>query len=188
MKNTWSWYELRVVIGVILIVVGAIFLLFFLKVEFGTFENHYLFLLGSGSISIIGFVLVRDWSFNLKIRKRKNPVTSIKKSGEKILVDLRKCKIKSHSYFVEVEKNDSYKVKALNAIYDETLNTEHIEINQCIIECKIIIDNKSLKIVSPVINKDEISLSFLLDNQKTTYVYFNKINKEYFFDLDFLYL
>ncbi|HSY60977.1 MAG TPA: hypothetical protein VK796_03830, partial [Cytophaga sp.] len=154
--------------------------------------NSHFWVLGVIMV-FIGFISIT--LLNKKIEKRaKNAYEAWKENliqtGLKIEVDLSKVKIKSSNYR-EVIINNEYsgqsKYKALDALAgNDTLEYNSIKESILIYETQLL--EKTVKFFSPIIPKDEITLQFLLNNQKHTYIYQDKLDQNnYFFDIEFLY-
>ena len=127
-------------------------------------------------------------------------IKDLKENGEKIIVDLNKCELKSNSYTEERERYGHQnelltlglerEIQSLNAMGGGSMrNIEQVEILQTVIIYSKLNSKTGVteKFISRVINKDETTLSFYLDRQKQTTLYVDKTNRQrYYFDLDFL--
>ncbi len=112
------------------------------------------------------------------------------KNGLKIEVDLSKVEIKSSDYREQIIDNGYSELstyKALDALTGKD-NREYNDIKESILIYQVQVVEDNFKFYSPVIPKDAITLQFLLNNQKKTFIYQDKLDKNnYFFDIEFLY-
>jgi hypothetical protein len=143
---------------------------------------------GSIVLEVLAFIII----IYLSIKRRKkryavDPVALLRSKGRKIEVNLRKCEIKTNNYTEEVERYKglpySSDIQFGNAIMgDEMKNVKQVEINRSV----IIYKHEGITYHSPVISKDKITLSFLLDSQEKTFIYTDPQTGDYYFDLEFL--
>ncbi len=174
-------------IGRILVAIGVFFIYMGFKVE-----NHNLYLLiGGGIIALIGWLPIaiidrKDENKEFKLhRKWKKDLLN---NGIKLEVDLEKVQIKSNHYQKEVEQTFTTldKYKAVDTLLGKDTR-EFAEINECILIYETEVFGKKRQFQSSNIFKDKITLQFLLSNQKTTFIYLDKNDKDnYIFDIDFL--
>ena len=153
----------------------------------------FLFRIASWTIGLIGFYLIF-----LVFRSRKNKVAkeiaswkaNLKLNGEKILVNLPECEIKENYYFDEVEKVHSSRAQSYNAMIGQDYRNVEKQSRYAAVIIYSYSNPKtgaSKKFISPVIQKDKISLGFLLNEKKETFIYADRNDaNNYFFDLDFL--
>lgn len=175
-------------IGIGLLAIGGFIFFLGFKVK----NYNLFFLLTGGIIAAIGFVL------STFIEKREEKIinneflnwkSDLINKGIKVEVDLDKCEIKFNSYREEVIKDyysPSDKYMALDALVGKD-NREFQNVNQSILVYKTEVHGNSRTFYSPIIAKDEISLTFLLGNKKKTLIYVDRLDKDnYYFDLEFL--
>lgn len=151
--------------------------------------NLYFLLIGAGILLLV-FVLVM-YLHKKEIQSARSDYEVWKEdliqNGLKIEINLSKIEIKSSNYREEIIDNGYSKYKALDTL-SETDNREYNTIKECILVYETQVSEKKFKFFSPIIPKDEITLRFLLNNQKTTFIYQDKTDPgNYFFDIDFLY-
>lgn len=186
--------------------------LFILGLLTMTFFRHYtgdiipypwLFFLAGIGMLIIGYILLRSSLSRKETAARKalqELITDLKENGQKLTVDLRACEVRGNDY---AEKTAQYDVSgnvallmtptpvmALMYLIENTDTRETVEVQQSVFIYKF--DNpktgEAERFLSPVIPKDELSLSVYLETQKTTTLYIDKTNRNrYYFDLDFLF-
>jgi hypothetical protein len=185
----------------------AAYTLFVLGVVTLTFFRHYtstlipypwIFLLLGLGMFLAGYLLLRypltskDKTTANKVR---HMIDDLKANGEKIRVDFKDCHSRGHEYSEAVENPESYLVGltgsgALTAVMNHLENpTGMRDIRQSVIIFQQANSRTGTteKFLSPVIAKDEVSLSFYLDQQQRTTLYVDKSNRNlYYFDLDFL--
>lgn len=181
---------MKTITGIILIVLGLISLLF-LENYSGRFIL-YLFIGYVISFGIIGIgaLLIgrafKEEQEELKV-KIDSEVDQLKKYGDKIFVDFDKCKIITNNYVEEVETESFNNNQAWEALYDSERNVKKVEVNQARLLFETDRFGKREKFYSPVINKDEITIRFLLAEQKETFIYIDKNGQgRYYFDLSFI--
>lgn len=153
----------------------------------------FLFQVASWVIGIIGFGMI---FFVLKSGKKDIDKEiaawkeNLKLNGEKIFVTLPECEIKENFYFEEVDRVHSSSAQSYNAM----IGQDYRNVEKQSRYATVIIYNylnpktgESKKFISPVIQKDKISLGFLLSEKKETIIYADRNDPNiYFFDLDFL--
>ena len=152
-------------IGIGLLSLGGIIITLSFKVK-----NYNLqFLFTGGVIALIGY-LIKTF-FEKKVETVLNDEyntwrTHLVTNGIPIEVDLDKCEIKANAYEEEVTK-DYYspydKYMALDALIGKD-NTEYNRINKSVIIYKTEVYGNERTFHSPVILKDQVSLSFILAN------------------------
>ncbi|NOU59614.1 hypothetical protein [Marinifilum caeruleilacunae] len=178
------------IVGIILIVVGVLLYLFFRNYDGNFLPYPTLWFFIGIILAIIGFKLfVTSKSKTEKEIEEsyQSEIKRLKENGDKISVEFKDCEIVSSNYHVELPKSSNYRVQAWDSLYDNGKSAENIEINQS----RIIYKNENSEdnnvFISPLINKDEITLSFRLSNYKSTVIYVDKLDKDlYYFDLELL--
>ena len=76
----------------------------------------------------------------------------------------------------------------MDAMYDASKNLEQININQTILIFETDHYGQREHFNSSIIDKDELTLKYLMQRQKVTYIYIDKSDRSnYYFDLEFLY-
>jgi hypothetical protein len=142
-----------------------------------------------GSIAIIGvgiFLTRFSDNFSREIKARRREIQRLKVSGEKIKVDLTKCEVLGNSYSEEQVISHS-QLAGLSSISNPDSNIRRVSVKQSVFECKFEVNGETLTFQSPTLNKDRITLQFLLEHQKETYIYIDKGNPDnWYFDLEFL--
>lgn len=135
-----------------------------------------------------GFLLIGLSKGDKTNRQRfKAELDRFKLTADKIKVDLNSCKIRSNSYSQQIPETKDSRSMLLDAMYDSNSNIRNVEINQAVVIFETDINGQREQFISPPINKDAITLSFLLDKQKETYIYIDRDNRsKYYFDLEFL--
>ena len=193
----------RRILAYILFGLGFLTVTFFRKYSGELIPYPFLFwLLGLGMFWG-GFLFLRYTPPTSYINAQKQIteiIKDLKENGEKIIVDLNKCELKSNSYTEERERYGHQnelltlglerEIQSLNAMGGGSMrNIEQVEILQTVIIYSKLNNKTGVteKFISRVINKDETTLSFYLDRQKQTTLYVDKTNRQrYYFDLDFL--
>lgn len=147
---------------------------------------------------LVGYFILRYSSQSkdkTTIDKVRHMIDDLKANGERIRVDFPDCHIRGHEYSEAVENPESQLVDmTVSSALTEVMNhldnpTGMREIRQSVIVFPYANPKTETteKFVSPVIGKDEITLSFYLDRQQHTTLYVDKSNRAlYYFDLDFL--
>jgi hypothetical protein len=177
-------------LGIVLIIIGILTYLFFRNYTGNFLPYSTLWFFVGIILVIIGFRLfITSKSKHVQQLEKsfQEEIDRLKHYGEKINVDFKDCEIISSNYYKEVPKSSNYRVQALDSIYDSSRSVENVEINQS----RITYQDKNLSydyiFISPLINKDNITLSFTLDKYKKTTIYVDKKDKSlYYFDLEFL--
>ena len=114
-------------------------------------------------------------------------VKKIKLRGKKFQIDLMNCEIDTREETVEVDVGGGYKSKTLDYMYDGRENIVRETKYFSEITFFIEVNGIQKEYYSPIVNKDRVTLSFLLEKQKTTSLYISRTNsKDYYIDLEFL--
>jgi hypothetical protein len=193
---------LRRIAGYALFILGFLAITFFRHYSGEIIPHPFLFWILGGLFFLAGYLLLRytpSPKDQAALRQLRQLISELKANGEKISVDLSSCEIREHSY---TERRAPQEVTTLalspltpklhhllNMLEDDTRGTGMSEVCQSVIlfPYQNSRTGKTEKFVSPVISKDQISLSFYLDKQKQTTLYVDKTDRTlYYFDLDFL--
>jgi len=189
---------MRVALSLLFAFSGLIIIIFFSRYSGDSIKHPNLFFISGILLLIASFLLIKAANRAMiktksKKRKTRRKAKTIAPSQaiEKTKVDLTKCQIIENKYFEEKEIYNNYgpelQIKFLNAISDSSKNIKTIEKNQSVFIYQQIVKDSLKKFYSPVIKKDKTTLHFLLEKQKSTFLYYYKNNPEdYWFDLDFL--
>lgn len=111
-------------------------------------------------------------------------VRVFKQTAYKIPVDLYDCEIKYTTRIERIENTGKY--DALDAWVLGIDRSDTREIPQCVVTFQVAI-GQNTKTFRVYVDKDELTLRILFSQQKTTYIYVDKMNPErYYFDLEFL--
>ena len=160
-----SNYQLYIILtGFILVGIGVFILIPLLNKEISKAENDY-----------------NKWKHNLFI------------NGIKREIDLNHCKIKYNNFKEEItEDDDSYKIRSNYEHLDHFITGKDLrefkEVKQSVIIAETDFNGTKTKFYSPIIDKDPISLQFLLADKKKTFIYIDRYNSSnYYFDLDFIF-
>jgi len=111
----------------------------------------------------------------------------LKINGERIIVDLTKCEIKTNNYTLEQTVGGS-REQFWNVVGgDSDKNVTQLKIIQSVLVYTNDNYGNPETFTSALINKDKISLSFLLEAQKHATIYVDRRNRSnYYFDVEFL--
>ena len=189
-NNTNNTSIMKKLFGIVLMVIGVLAYLFFRKYHGDLISYPILWYFAAIIIFLIGARLF----IKSKIRKEekleesyKAEIAKLKETGNKLGVDFRDCEIVTSNYFKEVPQGSNYEIQAWDTLYDNSRTVRNVEISQSRVIYKYKEPEKETIFVSPIINKDKITLSFLLDKHKATTIFIDKDNKNiYYFDLEFL--
>ena len=194
---------MKILISFLFIVSGLLLITFFRMYSGEAIHYPFVFWM-TGFILIIagGFILYLHVKATELIQEKVSNATinDLKLNGEKIIVDFSKCEIKENNYTEEREKtinqsdfiipSSKQDIQILNALGGGAMrNIEQVEVTQSVIVFSKQNSRSGFneKFVSPVIPKDKITLSILLELQRQTNLYVdNKDRSKYYFDLDFL--
>jgi len=181
---------IKTILGFFLILIGLLAFLFFRKYSGDLIPYPVIWYFVGILFMIIGFLLVKSGLASHDKRVIKDlsvEINNFKLTADKIKVDLNNCKIRINNYTEQVEKVKSYKAQTFDAFYDSSKNIENVNINQAVLIFETDKFGQRAKYFSPTIYKDEITLRFLLDRQKETFIYVDRDNRsKYYFDLEFL--
>lgn len=183
--------KLLAIFGFVLIVTGFITFLFFDKYSGRQIFNPWIWYIAGVLAMIIGYFLIKiGISNNTKKQKQElaYDLNIFKSTAQKIKVNLNECKILKNNYQVSIDTGlENHGYQALDALYDSSRLQKHNTVNQSIIVFETNVNGRNKKYLSEVIPKDAITLSFLLDKQKETFLYIDRDDYEnYYFDLEFL--
>ncbi len=186
--------KIKLITGIILINIGLLaFLLFF---KYSENITPYTFYWHTGVMATLAFgtFLIRSSLKNDNINLKKvvaNEINRLKRFGDKIKVNLDDCEIVTNNYTKDVVTASPYNVQVFDALYDSNRpnrNIKKVNVNQSIIIFETDRLGRKEKFKSLSINKDEITLRFLLAQKKETLIYVDRNQKDkYYFDLEFLY-
>jgi hypothetical protein len=114
-------------------------------------------------------------------------INDLKTQGDRIPADFNSCEIRGHEY-TDVDSPDEFQITSLHYIpIAGDPGQRNIRQSVFIFSYTNTRSGQTEKFYSPIIPKDETTLSFYLDRQKQTTLYVDKTNRErYYFDLDFL--
>ena len=180
---------MKSIIGIILIVIGVLVYLFFKNYHGELFSYPILWFFAGITLIWLGFYLIRKSKSesNQKVKDSyKKTISKLKECGLKIPVEFRDCEIIANKYYQEIAKSKNLKIQAWDSLYDPGSNVKIEEVNQSRISYQDKAKNEQI-FISPIIYKDEITLSFILEKHIGTSIYIDKNNpKVYYFDLEFL--
>jgi hypothetical protein len=192
---------LKRIAGFVLILLGALVTLFFRHYTGTIIPYPWLcLLLGLASLAT-GIYLVRASATDedkTTTNKLYQAIAELKSTGERIEVDLRVCSIRTSESLEsdpgkQIDLVMFYFIAPTGLYTLATLIKDRPEETRGVLRSVIIfpyVNNRTgqtEKFISPIILKDEVSLSFYLDRQQRTTLYVDKANRtRYYFDLDFL--
>jgi hypothetical protein len=181
---------IKTILGFLLIIIGFLTVLFFRKYSGDLIPYPIIWVLAGILCVIIGFLLIKSGLSSRDRKARQNlkaEINNFKLTADKIKVDLNNCKIRANNYTEQVEVVKNYKAQAFDALYDSSKNIANVNINQAVLIFETDKYGEKERYFSPTIYKDEVTLRFLLDRQKETYIYVDRDNRSrYYFDLEFL--
>lgn len=174
-------------IGMVLLVVGGF--IFYLGFEVANYNIHFLVI--GGTTAAIGF-------YSLKFLSKKEDESSfaafdkwrkdLKTNGIEIAVDFDQCELKSNQYREKIERDISHSSE--DEVFDALMGhmtPEYNDVDQSVIVFKTEFKGKETTFYSPTINKEKVTLQFLLADKKSTKIYVDRLNKDnYYFDLEFI--
>jgi hypothetical protein len=153
-------------------------------------DNFNLYIFGTGVLLIViptiaYFIIEKTNDKKIPNAKR---VKDLKVTGIKIPVDLTKCIVRSNNWTTEEERYDIPRVAFLNEISGHSdKNVEMVESNLSRIEYSCDFNGKRTTFLSPLIGKDKITTTILIEMQKETSIYVDRDdNRYYYFDLEFI--
>ena len=192
---------LKRISGYLFILIGALVTLFFRHYTGTIIPYPWLCLLLGLALLTTGIYLVRASTTGedkTSMNKLYQAIADLKSTGERIEVDLRSCSIRTS----ESLESDPGKQMDLTMLYIiastglytlATLIKDRPEEARGVLRSVIIFSyvnsrtGQTEQFISPIILKDEVSLSFYLDRQQRTTLYVDKATRtRYYFDLDFL--
>ncbi|WP_170302606.1 hypothetical protein [Chitinophaga oryziterrae] len=116
-----------------------------------------------------------------------NPNGFLKQTGECMVIESEQFEIVSTiKYTDEIKNNASLEVQMLDGLIGKkTADTQSM--NVCYLVYCYEVDGKRVKMASPPIYKDRITIHYLLEQKKNISIYVDRENKDnYYFDLEFL--
>lgn len=181
---------MRSVFGILMMVLGILGLLFFEEYDGDFIPYPWIMYLLSFLLIVVGFRLFRGRSIRDDQGDedgKGRTLDHFKTVADKIEVDLKACRMIANSYSEEVPRSNNERIQAWDGLYDpgNAMKREHV--HQVVLEFETTYQGETTVFRSPVIYKDEATLSFLLDAQGTTTLYIDKWGDgSYYFDLEFL--
>jgi hypothetical protein len=143
----------------------------------------------------VGLIILRSArrkKDNLAQKKKRNDLAYLKANGNCIRVTLKNCVVVGNDYTEEIQliQNNSLQEFLLNgrSVFDESdKRIEKRDILQSVAIYECLYQGSMKKFITPVISKDKVSLTLLLEIQKETDLYVDKEDvNHYCFDLTFL--
>jgi hypothetical protein len=182
--------SIKFIIGTLLFVIGLVTWLFFRRYNGEVIPVPIVWYFTGIACMLFGLLQIRKGYSQLNkqvIIDLQAEVNNFKLTADKILVDLNSCEIKANNYTEQVVDQRSYRSQAFDTMRGSPKKYGDIYINQAMLIFETEKYGQKERYYSPTIYKDEITLRFLLDKQKETYLYIDKNNREkYYFDLEFL--
>ncbi|MFK8055204.1 MAG: hypothetical protein AB8F78_03700 [Saprospiraceae bacterium] len=177
-------------LGIALMIIGGILTIFFKNYNGESIPYPTLLFYLSQGLAILGISIFA--ASRSKIERKAEDLYRVEvkrliEHGIKIEVDLTQCEIVSSSYSEEIPRSSNLRVQGLDALGGSSNLTKRIEVNQSRLIYKAEDSSETRIFISPIIDKDEATLSFLLDSQKVTNIYVDVDTPNlYYFDLNFL--
>lgn len=183
-----------------LFILGLFTIAFFWNYTGDLIPFPWIFSVLGGMMFLAGYLLLRysTQPKNKAVAERvRQLIADLKRNGDQVHVDFDACRIQGHSYR-EANRQDAGDSLLMRLTVSDALTTllDHLDnadgthqVSQSVIIYQHVNNRTGVaeKFVSPVIAKDEVSLSFYLDQQRSTTLYVDKSNRSlYYFDLDFL--
>jgi len=176
-------------ISVAVMIIGSITLYILINAKEEIIPNQWFWELVIFGIILSPFIIGRfvdkknfksaDKEFTKRVKKQKS-------KSKKIRVDLSKCKLECYSSYERVESNNPEEISNQWEGLKPSKNViTNVKKSECVLVYEMDWKGELVRFESEVIFKDEITLSFLLEKQKTIDLYI-KSTGEYFFDLGFL--
>jgi len=175
---------MKKIIGITLIIIGIIASLFFQKYHGDLIPFPILWMCLGILVAVLGFTLLQKGFSLPKKNKVESEIDRLKQEGHKVLVKFEDCNIISNNYHKEVPKGNDYNEQAYNTLFDNKNAVKNVNV----LQSRIVYTDKinNYEYVSPLIFKDRITISFILDKYESTNLYIDKNDyKHYYFDLDF---
>lgn len=177
----------------VLFVLGLLTIVFFGEYNGTAIPNPLLFQL-LGFLALVVGIALFYWTYRtLRLQNEQNmetQISNIKRTGNKVQVDLLKCEIIQNSYWEEKENNNigNYSnIKFWDALNDSNSKNEYLPINQMRLIYTASKNDEEESYVSQLIYCDRETLLMKLYNQNETLLYIDKEDSRlYYFDLDFL--
>ena len=178
------------IIGIIFMALGALFIFFFKGYDGNFIPYPLLWLVASIILFALGLLLYifsKPKALKELEKSYHSEFKRLVEHGEQITVDLKQCKIVSSNYTEELPRSSSERIQWLDSLSSNNTLTEQVEFNQTQVIYTLDDLTGTRVFISPVIEKDKATLSFLLDLQRETTIYVDVQNPEiYYFDLSFL--
>jgi hypothetical protein len=181
---------MRKALSIFFMGVGVLTLLFFRAYDGDIIPYPYLVFTTGILIGILGLRLfIRS---NIKTDKEieydyKSDIQHLKNKGRVLEVKFDDCEIVSNKFYEEQPKSNNYRSQAFDSAYNDNDSVVRSVVNQARIVYKHNIEGRNVVFQSPIINKDEITLNFLLDRYQATKIYVDVYDhSNYYFDIEFI--
>lgn len=152
--------------------------------------NVYIFGIGLALTAVPALTLWLRYRRDFKGADSRSPqkMGRLKKSGERIEVDLHACEVLSTNWTSGGIRYNDQRIQMLNALGgDPELNVRPVNHNISRIIYKTKFNGINMEFINGPIAKDEHTLKMLLEHQGKTVIYVDRNEpNHYFFDLDFL--
>ncbi len=193
---------LKRIIAYTLFILGLITILFFRHYAGSLIPYPWIFNLLGIAMLLSGYLVLR-YAFNPKntvaLKKLRQLIVDLRANGEQIRVDFNACSILGNDYQQAQPARDTDSLLFDLTVSDSlTRMLDHLDNDgsngmQEIRQSVIVFQHTDVrtgaveKFVSPILAKDDTTLSFYLDRQQHTTLYVDRTNRNlYYFDLDFL--
>lgn len=116
------------------------------------------------------------------------PNAGLKATGNRITVNAENLTVFTSNYYEEISDNDNFDVLLMDGFIGH--QADHVREREiCYLSCAYQPQNDPpIELLSPYIYKDKLTVHFLLEKHKQISIYLNPAdNREYYFDLDFMY-
>lgn len=189
MTKDTLYYYFKLVIGLGLSGLGVLVLLF-VKHFNAKLLTILLMLLAGWTLIIIGFLILKRSKLHIikKLEKElKENISFLKNKGELRKILFSNLTIGARSEIHEEYTSFPSKVVILDGMYGIDRRKKKVRLDYSVITYEERINEKSQRYYSPEIDKDYITLSFLLEKKNQIDLYIDKGNRNnYYFDLEFL--
>lgn len=184
---------IKLILGSLLSTLGFLTIVFFGEYNGTVIQNPWLFQV-SGFLALVVGIAIFYWTYRtLRLQNEQNmetQISNIKKTGNKVQVDLLKCEIIQNSYWEENENNNigNYSnIKFWDALNDSNSKNEYLPINQMRLIYTINKNDEVESYISQLIYCNKETLLMKIYSQKETLLYIDKDDSRmYYFDLKFL--
>jgi hypothetical protein len=178
---------MKSIFGTLLITAGCFIYMFIVNFDGSILSYTPLWLALGIIVGYIIFVTSKSRKEKIAESRKHDAINRLKQLGKVIKTSIEDCELISNDYFKEIPKSGNLRVQGWDSLYDSSRTVKNVEIYQTRIVYKPKDTYYNEMYMSPIINKDKETLSFIFPKNKEICIYVDRDDRsKYYFDIDFL--